>query len=106
MPIDFFQTELHKVQDRFNMTFGAMVVCDLQTRSRVMLAIISLSLTERKIMAEKNREDIKKFVRTKDALNNFFDAIQRRDNHVERTDKRNIGQDSKTVRDRAYTYRG
>lgn len=105
MAIDFFQNELHKVQDRFNQTFGRMVVCNINTRQRVMLAIISLGLLERKIMETHKRSDIQRFIRTRNVLNKFFDQFKEVEN-VERTDKRENGDNSRAVRNRAYTFAG
>ena len=106
MPIDFFQSELYKIQDRFNQTFGKLVVCNVNTRMRVMLAIIFLGILERKIMAKNDRDDIKRFIRTKDTLNKFFDHFERRSDHVEHTNKTKAGADPKTLRDRTHTVAG
>jgi len=105
MPIDFFTTELHKIQDRFNQTFGKLATCNVNTRMRVMLSIISLSFLERKIMAEKERDDIKRFIRTRDVLNKFFDQFKEVKN-VERTNKRKTGGSTKALRDRRHTFAG
>ncbi len=106
MPIDFFTTELHKIQDRFNQTFGKLATCNVNTRMRVMLSIISLGFLERKIMAEKKRDDIQRFIRTKDVLNKFFNQFERRSDNVERTNKRKTGDNSKALRDRTHTIAG
>ena len=80
MRIDFFQNELCKVQDRFNETFGKLVVCNVSQRQRIMLSIISMGRLEKKIMAagsmDNARDDIKKFVRTRNILNKEFDKVE------------------------------
>jgi hypothetical protein len=98
MPVNFFETELHKLQDRFNETFGTMVTCDLKARQKTILKIAGLGLLERKIStANKDsvRGEIRKFVKTKDNLNSFFNSIENHQNerrnhaepkhHVDRT---------------------
>ncbi len=80
MRIDFFQNELCKVQDRFNETFGKLVVCNVSQRQRIMLSIISMGRLEKKIMAagsmDNARDDIKKFVRTRNILNKVFEKVE------------------------------
>ena len=80
MRIDFFNTELCKVQDRFNETFGKLVVCNICQRQRIMLSIISMGRLEKKIMAagsmDNARDHIKKFVQTRNYLNKEFDKIE------------------------------
>jgi len=90
MPVNFFKTELRKHQDRFNETFGAMVTCDLKTRQKIILTIAGLGLLERKISTSNKdsvRAEIRQFVKTKEILNKFFNAIENhqreRRNHAE-----------------------
>lgn len=98
MPVNFFKTELRKLQDRFNETFGAMVTCDLKTRQKIILTIAGLGLLERKISTSNKdsvRAEIRQFVKTKDILNKFFNVIENHQNerrhhvktkhHVDRT---------------------
>ena len=110
MAIDFFTSELHKVQDRFNQTFGKMIVCNINTRQRIMLAIISLGLLERKIMEAQNKDlvrtEIQRFIRGRNVLNRHFDEVERRMQDVEHTRKRKVGENSRVVRDRARTVAG
>jgi hypothetical protein len=66
MPVKFFKTELRKLQDRFNETFGAMVTCDLKTRQKIILTIAGLGLLERKISTSNKdsvRAEIRQFVK-------------------------------------------
>lgn len=82
MPINFFSNELTKVYDRFNRTFGKLIVFNTNTRQRIVFSIISLGVLEKKIMVEKNkdqlRSEIKRFVRIKNILNHYFDEIDKR----------------------------
>ena len=80
MPIDFFEQEVRKCQDRFNETFGQMIVCNIQTRTRVILAIVSMGRLAQKVQAAKNkdqvRDEIKRFVRSRDVLTNLFNDAE------------------------------
>ena len=106
MPVDFFATELARIQDRFNQTFGNTIVCNIQTRQQTILAIIGMSLAKRKIEKAETkdavRHDIRRFIRTQQILNQIFDDIKR-SNHVERTDQRKTFRDTKTLRNRTRT---
>ena len=42
MAIDFFEKEVSKVRERFNQTYGVMVVCNLNHRQAAILSIINL----------------------------------------------------------------
>ena len=100
MPVNFFKTELRKIQDRFNQTFGEMVVCNIRTRQMAILAIVGMGRLERRITEAKTKDqvrpDIKRFMRTHKTLTNLFDDIER-SNHVEPTNKRTIVANSKAV---------
>ena len=80
MPIDFFEKEVKKARERFNQTFGRMTVCDIKLRQSTILAICFLGNLSSKIReAEAKdmvREDIKKFMRARNALNNTFTAVE------------------------------
>ena len=80
MAIDFFEKEVKRSQTRFNETFGIMTVCNVETRQRAILAIIFLNRLKDKIKTadghDKAREEIKKFVRTRDILNRIFNQIE------------------------------
>ena len=97
MQFEFFEREMGRVQDRFNETFGAQVVCDINARQTVILAICQMGILARKIVTTKNwdatREDLKSFSRGRKALHKCFnrmesEQLKRRNNHVERTNKR------------------
>jgi len=76
MPIDFFDTEVRKVKDRFNETFGQLEACDIRTREAVILSIISLDRLSKKIKMSKDKSLIQRFMRTRTALNGVFDPIE------------------------------
>jgi len=75
MPIDFFEKELGRIQAKFNQTFGAMPLCNPKVRTRVIFAIVQMCILQRKILREKQKEDISRFVKTKDKLNNIFSTL-------------------------------
>jgi hypothetical protein len=101
MPVDFFESELEKVRIRFNETYCRMTVCNIKTRQSVMLAIVSMGLLHNKISGAHSRDevrpDIRKFVRTRNTLNNLFNQIRKEKSYVERTEQRKIIADSKAV---------
>ena len=89
MAIDFFQKEVRYAQQRFNQTFGMLTVCDLRLRQSAIVSICLLGRLGEKIKTkpkeDMGREEIKKFMRIRTALNNIFDRIEnhlkeRRDN--------------------------
>ena len=90
MPIDFFEKEVKKAQERFNQTFGMLNVCDLKARQRAMLKIIQMGRLKDTIMQSKNNDEVKKerskFVKKRNWLNNIFsqieDELNERRNHV------------------------
>ena len=100
MPVNFFKTELRKIQDRFNQIFGEMVVFNIKTRQQTIFAIVGMSLLEKRISSATNKEkvrpDIKRFMRTHKTLTNLFDDIER-SNHVERTDQKTTVQHPQAV---------
>ena len=93
MRIDFFHTELCKVQDRFNETFGKLVVCNVNQRQRIMLSIISMGRLEKKIMAagsmDNARDDIQRFIRTRNYLTKEFNKVE--EHFKERREHGNAG---------------
>jgi hypothetical protein len=94
LKVNFFIHELRRIQERFNQTFGVQAVCDLKTRLRVILAIIHLEMLSRQIISAENtdkvREEICRFVKTKNILNEIFNRAEtywkeRRCDHVAKT---------------------
>ena len=81
MKVNFFLHELEWVGQRFNQTFGSQAVCDLQTRCRVILAIIHMGFLNEKIIHTENKDkvraEIKQFVKAKNVLNNIFDQAEK-----------------------------
>ena len=82
MAIDFFEKELGKVQDKFNQNFGSLDVCNIKLRQSVILGIISMSLIMKRIKKQNRKEDIKQFMRHKEALTVIFNKIER-SNHAD-----------------------
>jgi len=83
MPIDFFQKEVGKVQQRFNETFGETEVINLSARFNIIFSIINLGLIAKEIhkqsIKQNGKKDIgkvKEFMRTKIILNKAFDNFE------------------------------
>ena len=75
MTIDFFEKELGRIQARFNQTFGVIPLCNPGVRIRVVFAIVQMGILKRKIQKEKQKEDISRFVKTKNNLNKIFSTL-------------------------------
>ena len=80
MTVDFFQKEVEKVQRRFNEVYGEQIVCNLKLRKSAILSICCLGMTCSKIKKTKNKDDvrseIKKFMKLRNILNNFFNQFE------------------------------
>ncbi|MBC2714931.1 MAG: hypothetical protein HF978_06440 [Desulfobacteraceae bacterium] len=80
MKTDFFEMEVKKAQRKFNQTFGGKIICDLKLKQKIILSICFLGNASRKIKHAKNkdevREQIKKFVKTKNLLNSIFSEVE------------------------------
>jgi len=72
MPINFFETEVRKLQDQFNEVFGDRVVCNVRTRQVAIMSICNLGLLSRRIAKSKNRDLIRLFMKRKSILTNLF----------------------------------
>ena len=81
MKVNFFEKELTRVRERFNQTFGKQTVCDLQTRARVIIAIIHMGMLNNKILKAKDksmvRGDIRMFIRIKNTLATIFNNAEK-----------------------------
>ena len=84
MAIEFYETELAKVQEEFNSTYGKQIVCDIQTRSVVILSIIAMGLLIKRIhrATDKNdvSADINNFGKYRQGIKNIFETIQKNSN--------------------------
>ena len=81
MRVNFFEKELTRVQKMFNETFGRQTVCNLETRYRVILAIVRIMWLGKKIMNSATTMDVKgeiqQFVKTKNVLNSIFNEAEK-----------------------------
>jgi formamidopyrimidine-DNA glycosylase len=81
MKVNFFEKELTRIWERFNQTFGKQIVCDLQVRAQVIIAIIHLGMLGNKIMKAKDKEmvrgDIRMFIRIKNTLTTIFNNAEK-----------------------------
>lgn len=80
MPVDFFESELGKVRNRFNNVFGELIVCDLKVRQTLIHAICWMGVLKRKVDSAKDkeavREEIKKFVKYRDLVNTVLNRVE------------------------------
>ena len=74
MPINFFETEVRKLQDQFNEVFGDCVVCNVRTRQVAIMSICNLGLLSRKLSKANNKDRhlIQSFMKRKTILKNLF----------------------------------
>jgi hypothetical protein len=81
MPVDFFEKELAAVRERYNQTFGNQVVCNIETRYRVIIAIVHMGVLAKKIEKTKDkaqaREDIRLFIKIKNTLMTIFSTAEK-----------------------------
>jgi hypothetical protein len=96
---DFFDQTTRHMQDRFNETFGKLIVCNINQRQRIMLSIIALGRLEKKIIAAENRHaaqaDIKRFMRTCKYLTKQFNAVEQQFNQSK--ERRDHGNNTKHI---------
>jgi hypothetical protein len=80
MPVDFFEKEVTRTQQKFNQTFGMLKTGDIKLRQSAILKICSLGCLRNKIMSagdtSKVRDDIRNFIKIRDALNSIFNTIE------------------------------
>lgn len=75
MSVNFFENELFKIREKFNQTIGTMPLCNPRVRAHVIFAIIKMGLLKNKIIKERDKEDISKFVITRDKLDSIFNTL-------------------------------
>ena len=80
MSVDFFEKELRKAQNRFNTVFCELFVCNLKVRQTLILAITWMGVLKRKIHEKEDkdlaRDDIRKFVKYRNLVNDVFNNIE------------------------------
>ncbi len=80
MEIDFFEKEAKKAQKRFNQFFGTQVICNIEERQTLILAVCWLSVLNRRIKENaENTELLKEFINNRNKLNQYFDRKERRE---------------------------
>ncbi len=75
MPVDFFDRELKRVQLMFNQTFGNTPLANPGVRTKTIFAILHMGLLQRQISDNNRKEDISRFVKTRDRLDQIFSVI-------------------------------
>ena len=92
MTVDFFENELGRIQVEFNRAFGTMPLCNPGVRTRTIFAIVQMGVLQKKIRKENRKEDIGRFVKIGDKLNEIFATlIKERKQHGNRTEEQKPG---------------
>jgi hypothetical protein len=80
MPVDFFEKEVNRAQEKFNQTFGMLETGDIKLRQLVILKICGLGCLKNKIGKAANRDQVRdeicKFMKIRNTLNNVFNTIE------------------------------
>ena len=97
MPVDFFEKEVTRAQDKFNQTFGMLETGDIKLRQSAILNICGLGCLRNKIVKAANRDQVRdeicNFMKIRNTLNNVFNTIEtyqkerRHFEHDQRTSK-------------------
>ena len=75
MSAEFFENELFKTRKKFNQTLGTMNLCNPRVRAHAIFAIIRMGLLKNKIIKDWEKEDISRFVITRNKLNQLFSKL-------------------------------
>ena len=80
MPVDFFEKEVTKAQQKFNQTFGTLKTCDIKLRQSAILKICGLGCLRNKIVKAADRDQVRDeichFMKIRNILNNVFNSIE------------------------------
>ena len=72
MPKNFYEKELKRIRVHFNQTIGMTPLCNPRVRIMAIFGIVRMGLLERKIKKEKDEGCVRKFLETKEKLNQIF----------------------------------
>ena len=98
MKIDFYQKEVKKAQQRFNQIFGTQVVCNIEERQLVIMAICWLGVLNIKIKENaESAELVREFTKYRNIINKYFNHKERRFSYVECTPKRAVSEDTQVI---------
>jgi len=80
MPVDFFEKEVTRAQNKFNQTFGRLTTNNISLRQKAILMICGLSCLGKKIRCagdtSKARDDRRNFMQKRDGLNSIFNTVE------------------------------
>jgi hypothetical protein len=80
MPVDFFEKEITKAQQKFNQTFGTLKTGDIKLRQSAILKICGLGCLRNKIVKAADRDQVRDeichFMEIRNTLNNVFNSIE------------------------------
>lgn len=76
MAIDFFDTEVRRIQEEFNEVFAKRTVCDVAARNICIMSIACIMCSAQRINASKNKQavrtEIQKFMHKKGVIERFL----------------------------------
>ena len=80
MPVDFFEKEVTRAQDKFNQTFGVLETGDIKLRQSAILNICGLGCLRNKIVKAADKDQVRgeicNFMKIRNILNNVFNTIE------------------------------
>ena len=104
MPVNFFEKEVTRAQDKFNQTFGMLETGDIKLRQSAILKICGLGCLKNKIVKAADKDQVRgeicKFMEIRNILNNVFNSIE---NYQK--ERRHFENDQKTSKQRGSCFR-
>jgi hypothetical protein len=101
MPVDFFEKEVTRAQDKFNQTFGMLETGDIKLRQSAILNICGLGCLRNKIVKAADKDQVRgeicNFMKIRGILNNVFNSIenyQKERRHFENDQRKSKQRDS------------
>jgi len=87
----FFDTEIKRLQSKYNSAFGGVVICNLRQRQHILFAIISLSLMAKELCSEqkRSRKKVAEFMKRKALVSDLLESAKT-DGCQHQTDKRRV----------------
>jgi hypothetical protein len=99
MPVNFFDKEVARAQNKFNQTFGMLKTSDIKLRQSAILKICGLGCLRNKIAKAKDKDEVRdeicNFMEIRNILNNVFNTIE-----AYQKERRHFGNDQRTSKQR------
>ena len=95
MILKYFDKETQKARERFNQTFGRLVVCDARLRQAAIVSVGLLGCSQKRLQASLKgsvlRAEVCRFMRIRKALEGVFDLVEEQINNDRRKHARTLG---------------